>query len=663
MTLKYRPEIDGLRAFAVISVIAYHAELYFKGINLFKGGFVGVDVFFVISGYLITSIILIEQRNGTFKFARFYERRARRILPALFAILATSLLFAWMYMTPKAMVDYVKSMLSSLFFVSNFWFWMEDSYWAQPSAFKPLLHTWSLSIEEQFYILYPLCLMVIYKFYRSHLAKIFIAGSLLSLLLAQWGSSQFPDANFFLLPSRGWELMAGATLASLELEWGRTGHPMFEDFMPALGLGLIGFGVAFYDPSLKHPSLATALPVLGTLLFIWFSQPGGIITNAIGSKPFVAIGLVSYSLYLWHFPIFAFSKIKSEDISQVDKLSMMAFSLLLAVVTYFSIERPARRSPSLTLDRFTRVTFSGLTALIVVSGIILQLDGLPGRFSHVGEILVRAPHIELRQNNSRCHGRPLDKLCAFNEPGAPMTLINLGDSHADVLSYPLYATSKKLGWNYTQISYSSCTYMRDTSRLENGKPFVFCDKLNKQSQAFLENHKPAVVVYSARWIGYTEEWVKPNSSLSIEEAFRKTFESLLNAGHTLIIIYPGPESSEDLPSTIVKKLRKFPIFQYKDQFENLQITRSLDEVRKRTHNQVAMLNSLGEHPRLFRVDPEKIFCSLERRTCYSHNENEIFYQDTNHYSSYGAKLVVNEVAKILVSLAVRDKLPAQERIK
>lgn len=184
MSLKYRPEIDGLRAVAVVSVILYHAGFVFSGITPFQGGFIGVDVFFVISGYLITSIILRETQEGGFSFSRFYERRARRILPALFTVMACSIPAAWMYMLPKAMKEYANSLLYSLSFISNIWFLNEDSYTAEPSALKPFLHTWSLSVEEQFYVIFPIVLMLAWKFARKYLVSLFVVGFLLSLQLA-----------------------------------------------------------------------------------------------------------------------------------------------------------------------------------------------------------------------------------------------------------------------------------------------------------------------------------------------------------------------------------------------------------------------------------------------------------------------------------------------
>ena len=236
MSLKYRPEIDGLRAIAVFAVILYHAEFNFGSYNPFKGGFIGVDVFFVISGYLITSILLREMSEGKFNFTRFYERRARRILPALFTVMSASLPFAYYTMLPKAVIEYAGSILSVLAFGSNIWFWREDSYWAAPSALKPFLHTWSLSVEEQFYVFFPIILLLLYKFAQRYITAIFAFGFLFSLLLSHFGSAYFPKATFFLLPTRAWELLAGVVLAKIEIEEGRMGRPFLDFVMPIISL-------------------------------------------------------------------------------------------------------------------------------------------------------------------------------------------------------------------------------------------------------------------------------------------------------------------------------------------------------------------------------------------------------------------------------------------
>ena len=219
MKLTYRPEIDGLRAIAVGAVILYHAQITILGHQPFKGGFIGIDIFLVISGYLITSIILKELvTTGSFSFKHFYERRIRRILPALLFVMLVSLPFAWMYLLPSSFVDFSKSILYSLGFSSNFYFhYSGQEYGAESGLLKPFLHTWSLSVEEQFYILFPIVLLITFKYFRKYLLHLLILGFIISIGLADWGSRNHPSFNFYMLPTKAWELLAGSIMSYFEI--------------------------------------------------------------------------------------------------------------------------------------------------------------------------------------------------------------------------------------------------------------------------------------------------------------------------------------------------------------------------------------------------------------------------------------------------------------
>ena len=249
MKLTYRPEIDGLRAIAVSSVILYHGQITIFGYQPFKGGFIGVDIFFVISGYLITSIILKELvTTGLFSFKYFYERRIRRILPVLLFVILASLPFAWMYLLPDSFIDFSKSILYSLGFSSNFYFhYSGQQYGAIDGWFKPFLHTWSLSVEEQYYILFPIVLLITFKYFRRYLIHILIFGFILSLSMADWNSRNYPSASFYFLHTRMWELLAGSILAYFEITLGhRSKNKTMNKIMPGLGLFLIMFFIFFF---------------------------------------------------------------------------------------------------------------------------------------------------------------------------------------------------------------------------------------------------------------------------------------------------------------------------------------------------------------------------------------------------------------------------------
>lgn len=331
----YRPEIDGLRAIAVIPVILFHA-----GLTLFSGGYVGVDVFFVISGYLITSILIGELEQDNFSIIRFYERRARRILPALFFVMLCCIPFAWKWMLPSELKDFSQSVVSVVFFASNILFWREEGYFAPAAEMKPLLHTWSLAVEEQYYVLFPIFLLLAWRFGRRSVFWSICAIAALSLAASEWSWRNAPSANFYLAPTRAWELLAGSICAFLLS--GR--EPRASNALSLAVLGLIVFAIFYFDDSTPFPSVYALAPVLGTALIILFGGSGSWAARLLSTRSFVGIGLISYSAYLWHQPLFAFARIRS--VLEPSPELMMALAALSLVLAYFSwryVETPFRK--------------------------------------------------------------------------------------------------------------------------------------------------------------------------------------------------------------------------------------------------------------------------------------------------------------------------------
>ena len=346
MKLTYRPEIDGLRAIAVVAVILYHAQITILGHQPFKGGFIGVDIFFVISGYLISSIILKELLiTGSFSFKHFYERRIRRILPVLLFVMLVSLPFAWVYLLPSSFIDFLSTINYSLGFSSNFYFqYSGQQYGAESGLLKPFLHTWSLSVEEQFYISFPIVLLITFKYFKKYLIHILTLGFIISLGLADWSSRNYPLFNFYVLPTRGWELLAGSILAYFEITNGkRSENKTLNLILSFIGLLLIGHSILFFNDKMFHPSFYTLSPIIGVCLIIWFSNKDEIITKILSTKLFVGVGLISYSLYLWHYPIFTFARITEfSQGSLLNKLLLGIIILVLSIFSYYFIERPTR---------------------------------------------------------------------------------------------------------------------------------------------------------------------------------------------------------------------------------------------------------------------------------------------------------------------------------
>lgn len=644
MTLKYRPEIDGLRALAVLAVIFYHA-------GFLTGGFIGVDIFFVISGYLITSIILREMDENRFSLAKFYERRARRILPALLLVILVSLPIAWMLILPKGLNEYAYASLSALGFGSNFWFWWEDSYTAEPSKLKPLLHTWTLAVEEQFYILFPILLMLIT---RKYLLSLFVLGALISLQTAESLSAQYPDATFYLLHTRAWELLAGAILAKMEIKRSRTAHTILNHIMPALGIALIAYALFAFEDTMRHPAYITALPIIGTMLFIWFAQKGEPITNILSSKAFVAIGLISYSLYLWHWPIFAFARIEMGDLEATTKLTCIVLSFILAGASYRLIERPMRYH--MPLKPFIAVIAAAMIILIVANIYILKTDGAKHRLAGY-DALFELGDAKNSIDGQKCfQPRPrLGQHCKFPYTGATRTVIGIGDSHLAMHGQALKDFAHRNGMTYEQ--FPRCVFIPGTE-IHKTDNTVEANPCPEKQMEELAKYKNALVVKTSRltWriTGTTQSGGVADQYAPVEgnikDAIRKTNEAILAQGHTLVQIYPVPEIKIS-PAYSLKKLLKGHEFDYKDRLQDLEsdpeLTSSLAEYVQRHKLTFEALDSVqGED--YIRLYPHEVLCDETAKTCKTLMNGHILYKDMNHLTRYGTGLVVEEIQQKVI---------------
>ncbi|WP_370304514.1 acyltransferase family protein [Pseudooceanicola sp.] len=463
--MKYREEIDGLRSVAVLPVILFHA-----GVEFFSGGFVGVDVFFVISGFLITTIIAAELERGTFSLLRFYERRARRILPALFFMMLCTLPFAWLWMLPDQLRDFSQSLVAVITFSSNFLFFFETGYFAADAELKPLLHTWSLAVEEQYYLFFPLLLWLLWRFGRRPAIWVVAALALASLAACEWGWRHSPEANFFLTPFLAWELLAGS-LCALYLGEGK---PKGRNLPALLGLLLVVVPMVLYDGQTPFPSLFTLAPIVGTALIILFAARHTLVGRLLSLRPLVGIGLISYSAYLWHQPVFAFARLASPQ--RPDHWVMLALaglSLVLAYLSWRFVEQPFRGRGGGVLARRSAVfgaAFAGSLAFAGIGVVGHVQDGYPARMpaSYWDQSALMDKLFEERLGlirNDLCHYseytsevRPETFMARWDcdgrgRPGLEATPIAIyGDSHAADRA----AAFRAAGIDVIQITGASC---------------------------------------------------------------------------------------------------------------------------------------------------------------------------------------------------------------
>jgi peptidoglycan/LPS O-acetylase OafA/YrhL len=416
----YRPDVDGLRAVAVLFVMLYHAGFECSG------GYVGVDVFFVISGFLITGLILREQQTGTFTLANFWSRRIRRIMPAATCMVAVTLVVGLMVLFPRALEQLAASAMAQQLMYSNVYFWLNGGYFDGPAEFKPLLHTWSLAVEEQFYLVFPLLLIATRQWRNGlrlgMLATIAIASLVTSEYLLQSRSS----ASFYLLPARVWELLIGAILAFLPATARLSSRQRLA--LAACGLAAIASASWSYDSGTRFPGVAALLPCLGTAAVIYCNHgPHTAIGRMLAAKPFVGVGLISYSLYLWHWPILVFLRCAvGRDLSTVLRGAAMLGSFLAAYLSWRFVETPFRRAGVLTPRIQIRIGTLAVASVLVVVAISARIAAVNTD---------RARRAELHQR-IRSASPPADPVLIIgaSDPQTPIRFLLWGDSHAQSIS-------------------------------------------------------------------------------------------------------------------------------------------------------------------------------------------------------------------------------------
>lgn len=548
-SLHYRPEIDGLRAIAVIPVVFFHA-----GFSLFSGGFVGVDVFFVISGYLITSILLKEMEKGTFSILNFYERRARRILPALFFVIFCCLPFAWFLLTPEDLKAFSTSLISVALFISNIYFYRNADYFAPAAEDQPLLHTWSLSVEEQFYVILPVVLLLCVKFARATLFLAVLTLTIVSFILCEYFWRVNPGANFYLLPTRVWELLVGSLAAIMMLKVNfSVVNNRYKSFFALLGFAFILISIFWFDKATPFPSVYALLPVFGTALVLSFSSAHNFIGKLLALKVLVAIGICSYSIYLWHQPIFVFLRnLSVDDLSVGYYFLAILFTCVLSVFTLYFIEYPFRK---IKMKR-NSILLASLGLLIVLAGI-----GFVGRYFNGFEN--RLNPIEVQQlayyENYRSESRR--ERCFFSSSSKEMDgfapecygdnklspkLFLIGDSHAAAL-YQSVATTRPKNFDVVQLTMSGCYPI-----LGNGaKGAVNCRKLSDARFDLDQPNASSIVVLHANWP--TDQFLDKNNPLKND--LIKTIQTLSQQIRPTHIVLMGcvPTWTPTLPKYLLKK--------------------------------------------------------------------------------------------------------------
>ena len=651
--MKYRAEIDGLRAIAVLPVIFYHA-----GFESFSGGFVGVDVFFVISGYLITSIILNDLNEGKFSLVYFYERRIRRILPALFFVMLVSFPFAWFLLGPQEMKDFAQSIGSAAIFCSNFLFWDEDGYFDTVAELKPLLHTWSLAIEEQFYIVFPLLLIALAKLFKMSIRPRVAILTILfffSLGIAHYGSVKWPSATFYLLPARGWELLLGTFIAIYSQHFSLDQIPVkFRNFASMVGFALVSYSIYAFDKQTPFPSLYTLVPTLGTALIIICATDGTIVNQILRTRTLVVMGLISYSAYLWHHPILVFARYKFVvELHDLVLLGLCAATFPLAYLSWKFIETPFRNREIIN-RKFLFLSTAFAIGLFVTIGVYFDAkDGIPERLaipeniqsslSYQGNECSQKDYVHIRE----------DWYCNLGASEAEPGFLIFGDSHLDSIFPAFDRAARELDVSGIYVISGGCLPFLSVHILDKYQELRNCYELNKRVFEFVKNTGIKNIFLVARWtyystggdhgneISYISLAKKGKSSRELnkrifEEGLKRTKEAYTDIGVNLIFVSQVPEQMADAFSIYHRA------FAHSNPDEMLKKL-SVPYTRHISVQSFVNETFLKEKVKLLSFDD--VLCSKD--ICPVGTSHESYYRNDDHLSEAGALLLVPQLKEFM----------------
>ena len=635
MSLAYRKEIDGLRTVAVLPVIFFHA-----GFSWFSGGFVGVDIFFVISGYLITSIIAKSLKDGTFSFKEFYVRRARRILPALFLVMLASIVIAWHVLLPEEMKSFSKSLIYVTLYASNFLFHQESGYFDLAAESKPLLHTWSLSIEEQFYLFFPLLMLGIWRWGQTNVRVIVFVLMIVSFLLAIFNNTNHPSASFYLIHTRAWELLAGSLLALYMKDSEQINiSPSVKQVLSLSGFALIALSIFTFDKYTPFPGTYTLVPVLGTCLIILCANPHNWIGQLLSLRLLVGIGLISYSLYLWHQPIFVFLRQSQlEELGTNTYLLAIGLVFLLSYLSWRYVEMPIRKTH--VSRKYILGALLGFSLLFIILGIYgNQKKGFHDRFNLPPEI----ERIISDSSYMGCDSAKTEAPCHVGHIKRERTdILIVGDSHSGVILPAFDLVGKNNGLKISRIGGGGCPPLLGVYLLKGHNHPAHCADLAKKQLDFASSQKVSHVIMIAYWNTYVNDanlgsdpQAKRSQSSSLN-AFKAGLEKTIHAyeglGIKVSVMYQVPEQ-------IMSPKQIYYLLYQKDRGQevmtNILNKYSITKAQHLSAQQLARELIAEKTSNIINVD--EALC--HDQICLAGTAVTPFYRDKNHVSKPGAALI------------------------
>ena len=629
--LDFREDINFLRAIAVLSVITYHIIP-----EMLPGGWLGVDMFFFISGYLISNKIIVDLNNGEFKFKDFYKKRIKRILPALFSVLIFTVPFAYILLPPKDLYLYMNSFVSSILFYSNFFFQNLDFYNSPNSKFFPLLHMWSLSIEEQYYIFFPIFLFLIYKLRKRYLFSFLIILTLFSIFL---NVIDFGNIMFYQLHFRIWEFFIGVIFTFTNKNF------KFSKNTKIIGLSIMIFSLISFNDSMINIFYTKFICLLGMFLYLSKTKITYKIEAVSQIKIFQYIGLISYSLYLFHQPIFVFLRIFESKVSELNFYVLPLSFLFLFFISHLNwkfIELPFQKNFT---NKKQLLLFGSFFTLVLSTTTLLYEDSFLNKFSDLPTkvlLLSFKNQDVVSQNGVSCDNRSVDDTCIFKSPLAKKDIYVIGDSSLRTLSTALLESSEIKNYNLIHLSGNDCMFLLNSKLSKESCP----KKEITEMDNFISNISNSIVIYGGRiprylsGKGFDNTFVaEDNDILVIDDFENKLIEIIefLAMNNQVILLYPIPEQGWNIPELY--------FYNKVEWGETVSYPSSIWYERTQKSNN--LLNSIKSE-NILRIYPDEIFCdSFVKDECVGAINEMIFYSDDDHLSIDGSRFLAKKIFEVL----------------